>query len=73
SRARTGAFTGLYYLFSSLAAISGPPVFGLLRDLAGMRVVFPFAMICAIVAFVFMKRVRRGEPPASESREDEAV
>lgn len=60
--AQTGAYTGLYYLFSSLAAITGPPVFGLLRDAFGTRALFPFSVVCVIVASVFMAGVRRGDP-----------
>lgn len=61
-RAQTGAYTGLYYLFSSLAAITGPPVFGLLRDALGTRALFPFSVVCVIVALVFMAGVRKGDP-----------
>ncbi len=67
AKSKTGAYTGLYYLFSSLAAITGPPVFGLLRDLAGMKALFPFAVLCALVALVFMSGVKRGEPQAQAS------
>lgn len=66
ARSKTGAYTGLYYLFSSLAAITGPPVFGFLRDLYGMKSLFPFAVFCALVALVFMTQVKRGEPQAWE-------
>ena len=59
-RARTP--TGLYYLFSSLAAITGPPAFGLLKDTFGTRALFPFSILCALAAFAFMGRVRRGDP-----------
>jgi maltose/moltooligosaccharide transporter len=61
-RAQTGAYTGLYYLFSSLAAITGPPAFGLLKDTFGTRALFPFSILCALAAFAFMGRVRRGDP-----------
>lgn len=64
ARSKTGAYTGLYYLFSSLAAITGPPVFGFLRDLFGMRTLFPFAVLCTLVALIFMTQVKRGEPQA---------
>ncbi len=64
ARSKTGAYTGLYYLFSSLAAITGPPVFGFLRDLFGMRTLFPFAVLCTLVALIFMTQVKRGEPEA---------
>lgn len=35
--ARLGTYTGLYYIFSSVAAIFSPPVFGFFMDLAGTR------------------------------------
>lgn len=62
TRSKTGAYTGLYYLFSSLAAITGPPIFGVLKDILGMRTLFPFSVLFAVVAFVFMMGVRRGDP-----------
>ena len=62
AKSKTGAYTGLYYLFSSLAAITGPPVFGFLRDFFGMKALFPFAVLCSLIALMFMAGVKRGEP-----------
>jgi Na+/melibiose symporter-like transporter len=61
--AHLGTFTGLYYLFSTLAAIAGPNVNGWLIQLSGLNynatmLLAPFFMV---VAFVMMLGVRRGE------------
>ena len=61
--AHLGTFTGLYYLFSTLAAIAGPNVNGWLIQLTGLNynatmLLAPFFMV---VAFVMMLGVRRGE------------
>jgi MFS family permease len=61
--ARIGTFTGLYYLFSTLAAIAGPNVNGLIIGWSGnnynsIMVVAPIFMACALI---LMWGVRRGE------------
>jgi len=61
--ARIGTFTGLYYLFSTMAAIVGPNVNGLIIQFTGgnynsIMVVAPIFMVCALV---LMWGVRRGE------------
>jgi MFS family permease len=61
--ARIGTYTGLYYLFATLAAIAGPNVNGWIIQLAGnnynaVMVVSPLFMACALV---LMWGVRRGE------------
>lgn len=63
SSSETGTYTGLYYLFSSGAAIAGPPLMGLLRDIFGYGQLFLFAAVPIIVAFALMGRVRGGEAP----------
>jgi MFS-type transporter involved in bile tolerance (Atg22 family) len=60
---RIGTYTGLYYLFSTLAAIAGPNINGWVVQLTGkdyrnIMVVAPFFML---LAFIFMMGVRRGE------------
>jgi len=57
-----GTYTGLYYFFSSGAAIAGPPLIGLLRDLFGYRQLFLYAAVPIAVALFLMGRVRGGEP-----------
>jgi MFS family permease len=63
SAARIGTFTGLYYLFSTLAAIVGPNINGWAIQLTGNRystimLIAPFFML---IALVLMLGVRRGE------------
>jgi len=57
--ARVGAFTGLYYLSASLAAILGPQVVGILVDLTGdnYRIMFIFSAFFMALAGLFMLRV----------------
>ena len=60
---RLGTYTGLYYLFSTLAAIAGPNLNGWIIQLSGgnynsTMMIAPFFMM---VAFVMMMGVRRGE------------
>jgi len=58
---QTGGYVGLYYLFSTTAAITAPPVAGLLVDLASTYVViFPFAIVAFAVAAILMSKVRSG-------------
>ncbi len=58
-----GTFTGLYYLFSTLAAILGPTMYGAIvqifaNDYNTIMIVSP---IFTIAAFICMLFVRRGE------------
>ena len=61
--ARVGTYTGLYYLFSTLAAIAGPNINGLVIQLSGSN--YSTTMIAApifmILAFIMMLGVKRGE------------
>lgn len=59
-----GAFTGLYYLASNIAAIAGPQVVGILIDLSGgnYRIMFIFSAIFMALAGLFMLRVREKQP-----------
>lgn len=66
--ARIGTYTGLYYLFSTLAAIAGPNINGWIVQLSGnnynlMMLVAPIFMI---VALVLMLGVKRGEAVSAE-------
>lgn len=61
--AKIGTYTGLYYLFSTLAAIAGPNINGWVVQLTGndynnVMVLAPVFLLCA---FVLMMGVRRGE------------
>ncbi len=59
--AETGTYTGLYYFFSSGAAIVGPPLTGLLRDLFGWQYLFLYAVVPMLVALVLIGFVHGGE------------
>src|SRR5690606_27770683 len=58
-----GTRTGLYYLVSSLAAITSPPVLGYLIDLFGFSVLFLAASGSLILALVCISRVRDTSSP----------
>ncbi|MDW7738953.1 MAG: MFS transporter [Bacillota bacterium] len=59
---KLGTYTGLYYFFSMLAAIIAPPLFGVVMDLLGTRMVlFPMAALAYLAALFLMFRVRGGE------------
>ncbi|MGW8251893.1 MAG: MFS transporter, partial [Anaerolineales bacterium] len=62
--ARIGAFTGMYYFASSLAAIAGPQLVGVLIDATGgsYRIMFMFSALFMLLAGAFMLRVK--EKPA---------
>ncbi len=57
---RIGAFTGLYYLASNLAAVAGPQVVGFLIDLSrgNYRVMFLFSALFMLLAGSLMARVK---------------
>lgn len=58
--ARIGAFTGMYYLASNIAAVAGPQIVGLLIDLSGdnYRIMFVFSAIFMALAGLCMLRVK---------------
>lgn len=61
--ARLGTYTGLYYLFSTGAAIAGPNINGWAVQLSGKNynTVLLFAPVWMIVASVLLLKVKRGE------------
>jgi len=58
-----GTYTGLYYFFSTAAAVIGPILAGYLIEAMGgdYGMIFVIAPITLVFAFVFMFAVRRGE------------
>lgn len=72
---QAGSYTGLYYLFGSLASIIGPPLGGLMVDLMGgsYRTIFIVAPVFVAAGFCLMWLVRGGEVgrPATEVRTPE--
>ncbi len=53
-----GSYTGLYYLFSSLAAIASPPLIGMLIDKLGYGILFKYSVCGFILALVFILLVK---------------
>lgn len=56
-----GTYTGLYYMFSTLAAILGPIMYGWILQLSGERysllmLISPIFMACAFICMAFVKR-----------------
>ncbi len=51
---KIGTYTGLYYLFSSLAAIVTPSIFGAIMDFIGFNKLFLAASMCLFVSFAFL-------------------
>jgi MFS-type transporter involved in bile tolerance (Atg22 family) len=64
--ARVGTYTGLYYLFSTLSAIAGPNVNGILIQSTGnnYNTIMLVAPIFMAVALWLMLGVKRGEAVA---------
>ncbi len=60
---RIGTFTGLYYLFSTLAAIVGPNLNGLIVQLSGNNygMVMVIGPLFLVIALILMLGVKRGE------------
>ena len=67
--ARIGAFTGLYYFASNVAAVAGPQVVGFMIDLSGSnyRIMFVFASVFMALAGVFMLRVKEQRTALAEA------
>ncbi|MHA1974497.1 MAG: MFS transporter [Candidatus Hodarchaeales archaeon] len=66
---KVGAFTGIYYTFNQFAAIVAPPLMGFILDIGSIiglgvnryLLMFPFFIFCFVVAFLFLRLVKRGE------------
>jgi MFS-type transporter involved in bile tolerance (Atg22 family) len=67
-RDKVGAYTGLYYFFSMLAASTSPTIVGWLMDALGLKVMFPFASLFMALALVLVLLVRRTEPGDAEEQ-----
>lgn len=64
---RIGAYTGLYYFSSQLAAVLGPTLGGLMVDVLGdqYRWLFAFGTLFMFLAFLAVLRVKQPSPSAS--------
>jgi len=67
--ARVGTYTGLYYLFATLAAIAGPNVNGLIIQFSGNNYnsIMLVAAVFMVGALILMWGVRRGEAVEEEA------
>lgn len=65
STERIGTYTGLYYFFSSLAAIITPLIFGVVMDFIGFNMLFLAAAICIFISFTFITvvKVKKADQP----------
>ena len=59
--ADVGRYTGIYYTFSMAAQIVTPILSGVLIDLFGYRILFPYAVIFSALAFFTMLQVHHGD------------
>jgi len=63
-----GKYTGYYYLFSMLAAIISPILYGFLADMLGDGFLFIYAAVALVIALFFMMLVKHGEAPMEEKK-----
>lgn len=56
-----GRYTGLYYTFSMSAQIITPILSGLLFDLAGYRILFPYSAFFLVLSYIIMTFVKHGD------------
>ena len=61
SGGNVGKYTGFYYTASMAAQVATPMLSGLLMDRMGMHVLFPYAAVFTVLAFVTMLFVRHGD------------
>ncbi len=73
--ARIGAFTGMYYLASNIAAVGGPQVVGVIIDLTdgNYRTMFAFSAIFFLLAGLLMWRVREEQVSIYPSTSPEVI
>ncbi len=57
-----GTYTGLYYLFSSLANILSPPLLGLILDKIGYKYMFGYGFVFFIIALIMIGLIKEKEP-----------
>jgi MFS family permease len=77
-KGKIGAYTGIYYLFSALAAILSPLIAGFVFSVSGITLgtfryfmIIPMILVCLVFGFFFMTRVKRGEVKLSKDEIDE--
>lgn len=73
SGGNVGKYTGFYYTASMAAQVATPMLSGLLMDRMGMHVLFPYAAVFTVLAFVTMLFVRHGDSKPEVKRGLEAL
>ena len=73
SGADIGKYTGFYYTASMSAQIATPMLSGFLMDKMGMTVLFPYAAIFVVIAFVTMSLTRHGDAKITAKKGLEAL
>ena len=73
SGAEVGKYTGIYYTASMAAQVATPMVSGFLMDKLGMTVLFPYAAVFAVLAFLTMLAVRHGDSKPEAKKGLEAL
>lgn len=68
-----GSYTGLYYLFSSIAAVVAPPLYGQFMDIFGHGIIFILTAIALVISFNFMLHVNAGEAKTKTPLDAEVV
>ena len=63
---KIGTYTGLYYFFSFMAAITGPFLVGLIIDALGNETLFLVSSFFYILALVFVFLIKKGETNLTE-------
>lgn len=56
-----GKYTGLYYTFSMSAQVVTPILSGFLLEHVSYRVLFPYSVVFAVLAFITMSQVKHGD------------
>ena len=69
SGADVGKYTGFYYTASMAAQVVTPVISGFLMDKLGMTVLFPYATIFVVAAFVTMQQVRHGDSRPEQKKD----
>jgi MFS family permease len=64
---KIGAYTGIYYMVSALGAILSPPLMSSIYALTShlglnqWNFMFPYFLVCLIISFIAIQRVKRGD------------
>lgn len=64
---KIGTYTGLYYFASSLAAITGPLIFGIFVDLIGYESMFITGSAAFALAFLFISKIKIKQQAEAET------